>query len=383
MLRVLIAPDSFKGSLSAFAAAHHMAIGIRKAMPNCDVDLLPIADGGEGTVDCMVEAIGGKKVTTRVHNPLGEWIEAQYGVLTDGTVVIEAAAANGLELIEKSKRDPLIANTIGVGELIQDALDANHTSFIIGLGGSGTNDGGIGMLHALGIRLLDAKGDILSPIPLACRSLDSFDISHIHPKLHTANIRIATDVDNSLCGINGATVVFGPQKGVQPEWIEPLDQALAQFGNVLEKQFGVSILNRRGSGAAGGMGAAFVGILGATLDRGIDLILNIAKFDQRAALADLILTGEGKTDSQTLQGKAVYGVVRRAAQLSIPVLCVSGSYESSANPLYDLGLDGLLSIIPGPVPLEQALFYADHFLEQTSYAAFRIFMAGRSRERKK
>ncbi|MCY0892714.1 MAG: glycerate kinase [Acidibacillus sp.] len=371
-----MAPDSFKGSLNASEIAQSMASGVKKAAPDSIIDMLPIADGGEGTMDCMIEAVGGHIVTVSIHDPLGNARDARYGLLVDGTVVIEAAEANGLELIERDERNPLLMNTVGVGELIVHALDAGHTSFIIGIGGSGTNDAGIGMLYALGVRLLDVNGNELEPLPLSLSQLFTLDCSQLHPNLRLTTMHIATDVSNPLCGEQGATAIFGPQKGVRSEWIDSLDQGFRQLSVVIDRQFGISTADMPGAGAAGGMGAAFVGVLGAKLGRGIDIILEMTDFNRRAKAADLIFTGEGKTDTQTLQGKAVYGVVVRAKTLGTPVICVSGSYGSDVEDLYDMGLDAMLSIVPGPVSLEQSLLHAKAYIVQTCFQAMRIFLAG-------
>ncbi|PWI57033.1 glycerate kinase [Sulfoacidibacillus thermotolerans] len=374
-MRILIAPDSFKGSLPARAVAQHMENGIKKVAPHSTIKLLPLADGGEGTLDCLLQAKGGYKVSVPVHDPLGRNILAQYGVLPDGTAVIEAAAAIGYHLMVNTQQDVRKANSVGVGELIKHALEAGHTSLMIGLGGSGTNDGGVGMLHALGIRLLNAAGEELPLVPLACQQLERIDDTELHPQIRLANIRVVADVTNPLCGPSGATAIYGPQKGIAHQWINLFDQALAKFAEVVEKQFGVHVASLPGAGAAGGLGAALVGVLGAKIYRGIEQMLDWLDFDMHATRADLIFTGEGKTDSQTLHGKAVFGVAQRARRVDTPVICISGSIDMTASQIDQLGVTGLLSIVPGPMSLEQAFHDAAFHVERTSQTAMQIFLA--------
>jgi glycerate kinase len=380
-VKVVIAPDSFKGSLSAQDVAAAMAEGVRRACPDAEVDLIPIADGGEGTVDCLLAAVGGQKVWVQVADPLGRPIDAFYGVLPDGTAVLEVAATVGLGLVAPHERDVLRGNTAGVGQLIRLALDHGRRSFVIGLGGSATNDAGLGMLHSLGARFYDADGRELQPTPIGCQTLARVDVSRLHPALADAQIRVACDVSNPLCGPTGATAVYGPQKGVTPELIPVLDEILAQFATVVERDVGVSIRDLPGAGAAGGLGAAFAGVLGAQLVRGIDLVLDLTSFEERASDADLVLTGEGRTDGQTVHGKAVFGVATRARAHGVPVFCLSGAITEEAVSLYQHGVSALFSIAPGPVSLAEAMQSTRDYLTRTAEAATRAFLAGRLRAR--
>ncbi|WP_206921904.1 glycerate kinase family protein [Alicyclobacillus suci] len=376
-MKVVIAPDSFKGSLSAQAVAGAMAEGVRKVSPCAAVELVPIADGGEGTVDCLLAAIGGEKVEVQVHDPLGRPVLAHYGILKHGTVVLEVAVAAGLGLISDGERDVLHANTAGVGELIAHALDAGRTSFVIGLGGSATNDAGIGMLHALGARFYDVEGRELPPTPEACLRLAHIDTKGMHPKLNDATIRVACDVSNPLCGPLGATAVYGPQKGVTPDLLPILDKALEQFAMVVQRDLDFPILDFPGSGAAGGLGGAFGGVMKAELVQGIDLILQECAFDTTLVDADFVLTGEGKTDSQTVHGKAVQGVAMRAKLQGIPVFCVSGAVAEGTNELYECGVTALFSITPGPVSLVESMNSTYEYLVRSVENITRVYLAGR------
>lgn len=376
-MRILIAPDSFKGSLSARAAACSLAKGIALACPDAEIDILPIGDGGEGTLDALLDAVGGEKVWVPVQDPLGCAIDAEYGVLSEGTVVIEIATAAGLGMVADADPGILYRNTHGVGELIRHALEAGRTKFVVGLGGSATNDGGIGMLYALGARFYDPDGGELEPTPASCHNLAHIDTSGLHPALTDVTMRVACDVTNPLCGPMGASAVYGPQKGATEELILVLDAFLERFAMVVSHDIGISIRDIPGAGAAGGLGAAFVGLLGAQLVKGIDLILDLTSFDTRVRQADVVLTGEGRTDSQTQYGKAVMGVATRAKSAGIPVFCLSGSIAEEASFLYDHGVTALFSITQGPTTLTEAMHASDLWLAQTAEAAMRAFLAGR------
>ncbi|CAM3815986.1 glycerate kinase [Alicyclobacillus pomorum] len=380
-MKVVISPDSYKGSLSAQDAAASIAKGVKRACPDAELDLLPIADGGEGTVDCLLAAVGGQKVWVKVPDPLGRTIDGFYGLLPDGTAVIEVAAAAGLGLIAENEREVMRENTAGVGELIRHALDHGRTSFVIGLGGSATNDAGIGMLYSLGARFYDASGHELTPTPAGCRNLAHVDVTNLHPALANARIRVACDVSNPLCGPTGATAVYGPQKGVTTEMIPVLDGILAQFARVVEHDVGISIKDTPGAGAAGGLGAASVGVLQAELVRGIDLVLDITSFDQRVSDADFVMTGEGRTDVQTFHGKVVFGVAVRAKAHGVPVFCLSGCVTEDAASLYQHGITVLLSIAPGPISLAESMQSTKAYLTRVAEAATRAFLAGRLSQR--
>lgn len=268
-------------------------------------------------------------------------------------------------------------NTFGVGELIRQALDDGHRSFVIGLGGSATNDAGVGMLSALGARFYDVRGQELPPTPQGCRHLARIDLAELHPGLTGARFRVACDVTNPLCGPSGATAVYGPQKGVTPALYPVLDAVLGQFAHALERTVGVAVRELPGAGAAGGLGGALVGALGGELVKGIDLVLELTRFEQRVSQADLVITGEGKTDAQTLHGKAVYGIARVAEAHRIPVICISGAITDDASTLYDHGITALFSIAPGPISLDDAMAQTASRLASTAESVIRTFLARR------
>ncbi|GMA56521.1 glycerate kinase [Alicyclobacillus sacchari] len=310
-MRFLVAPDSFKGSLTSVAAAQAMALGVQRACPEADILEFPIADGGEGTLASLLRATGGERVEVDVHDSLARPIRAGYGVLPDGTVVIEAASAVGLNLVQPADRDVWQANSVGLGELLLHALARGHRRIVVGLGGSGTNDAGIGLLYALGARFYDANNRSLQPTPAACQAVKRVDLANLHPALQTAEIWAACDVANPLCGERGATYVYGPQKGATGKDVPRLDAALGSIAAAVERAFGRSCQEQSGAGAAGGIGFALL-VLGARFARGVDLVLDAMNFDTHVQTADLVLTYEGCTDEQTCFGKAVAGVAQRA-----------------------------------------------------------------------
>ncbi|OLN21555.1 glycerate kinase [Domibacillus antri] len=327
-MKVLLCPDSFKGSLTASDAAKAMAAGISEYDHTIQTVLLPVADGGEGTVTSLVNATNGKIVRVSVQNPLGKKIMASYGVLGDGkTCVIEMAEASGLTLLREQERNPLLASTYGTGELIHHALDAGYRTFILGVGGSATNDGGAGMLQALGLKLLDDKGKEIAAGGQALQTLVRIDQSSFDPRIQESTFIIASDVDNPFIGPNGASAIFGPQKGATPEMVETLDQSLSHFADLIEQTTGLSIHDKPGAGAAGGIGGAFQSFFPAEMKQGIHVVLKAIHFEQHMKEADLVMTGEGKTDRQTLSGKAPYGIKEIAARHQVPVILISGAVE--------------------------------------------------------
>ncbi len=378
-MKILIAPDSFKGSLPAQEVAKAMARGLAKAQPSAAIDLIPVADGGEGTVDCLVTAMSGELITVPVHDPLGRLIEASYGVLPDGTAVIEMAAAAGLTLIDELERDIRQANTYGVGELILDALSRGYRSFVIGIGGSATNDAGVGMLSALGMRFFTEAGHELPPTPEALTELHHVETAELTNTLSGVAIRVASDVTNPLCGPKGASAVFGPQKGATQEDVVFLDGALSRFADVVERHLERPFREVPGAGAAGGVGAALHGVMQAELVKGISLVLDVVGFEQRLEDADLVLTGEGQTDFQTVHGKVVAGIAQRAKAAGVPVFCLSGAVTEDARELYDHGVDALFAIPRGPISLAQSMEQAAELLEFSAEAAMRAFLAGLNR----
>ncbi|QGH60234.1 glycerate kinase [Serratia proteamaculans] len=365
--KVVIAPDSFKESLSAMAVAEAIERGFRQIYPQVQYVKLPMADGGEGTVDSMVAATGGEIVRVEVTGPLGQPVSAFYGLLGEGeTAVIEMAAASGLHLAPKERRDPRITTSYGTGELILAALERGVKTIILGIGGSATNDGGAGMMQALGARLLDDQQQPLPPGGAALTRLAQIDLSAVDPRLQQVSVTAACDVDNPLCGPHGASAVFGPQKGATPEMVTQLDAALSHFGSLLQQVTGREVLNAPGAGAAGGMGAALLGMLNARLRPGIEIVIETLRLEEALRDADLVITGEGRLDSQSIHGKTPIGVARVAKRHGLPVIGIAGSLSKDYQVVHQHGIDAAFSVLDRVVTLEEALTDAADNLEVTA-----------------
>jgi glycerate kinase len=349
-LKIAIAPDSFKGTLTALEAAACIERGLRRHLRGIAVRKIPMADGGDGTVQAIVDATNGQLKRAKVHDPLGRPIWAQYGVTSDGrTAVIEMAAASGLVLLEPSERDPMRTTTRGTGDLIRAALRSGAHKILIGIGGSATNDGGMGLARALGVRFLDQED---REIPEGGGSLDKLariDVTGRLPALERVKIEVACDVDNPLTGPRGAARVYGNQKGATPEQIRLLDKNMKHFARIVQKDLGVDVDRVRGAGAAGGLGAGLLAFLGARLRPGIDVVSDAIRLDRRMAGCDLAITGEGKTDGQTLHGKAPMGVIREARKQGIPVIVISGSIGPGAEALLENGVDKCYGVLSEPM----------------------------------
>jgi len=324
-MRIIAAPQEYKGTLTAEEAAAAIAEGVRRALPEADVDEVPLPDGGPGTVRAIVSVTGGELRTERVQDPLGRPVDAAWVLLPDGTAVIEMAAASGLVLLTEGERDPRSTTTHGVGELVRAALDAGSRRLIVGLGGSATNDGGAGMAAALGALLLDAAGNELPPGGAALARLDRIGMSGLDPRLREAGITGASDVTNPLCGPEGASHVYGPQKGASREVAAELDAALENYARVVERDLGASVRDVPGAGAAGGLGAGIIAFLGAAIRPGFDVVAETVGLRERLAGADLMVTGEGRLDGQTRYGKTVAGIARIASEAGVPLLVVPGA----------------------------------------------------------
>jgi glycerate kinase len=324
-MRIVVAPQEYKGTLTAEEAGATIAEGVWRAIPAAEVDQVPLADGGPGTVRAIVRAAGGELRKNRVCGPLGAPVEAEWGLLLDGTAVIEMAAAAGLVLVPESQRDPRITTTLGVGELILASVDAGAVKIIVGLGGSATNDGGAGMAQAIGVRLLDAEGRELPPGGLPLAHLEHIDSSGRDSRMSAFPVLCATDVRNPLVGPEGASLVYGPQKGATPETAQALDDALSRYSDVIERDLGVRVRDVAGAGAAGGLGAGLIAFLNAEIRPGFDLIAEVVRLRERIRGADLVITGEGRLDGQTQYGKTVAGVARLASEESVPVIAVPGA----------------------------------------------------------
>ncbi|MFS0559460.1 glycerate kinase [Terribacillus sp. 179-K 1B1 HS] len=366
-MKIVIAPDSYKESLSALEAADAMERGFHSVFPEAEYKKMPMADGGEGTVQSLVDATKGKIEERIVTGPLGKQVKAFFGLMGDGeTAVIEMAAASGLHLVPAEDRNPLITSTRGTGEMISAALDFGVDHIIIGLGGSATNDGGAGMIQALGGRLLDEAGREIGDGGGALSELAAIDLAGLDERLKNVQIEVACDVDNPLTGPRGASAIFGPQKGATPEMIELLDKNLSHFADVAEKALRKSFREIEGVGAAGGLGASLLAFLDAKLKRGIDIVLDAVSFDEAVKDADLVITGEGRIDSQTIYGKTPIGVAKAAKKYDVPVIGLAGSLSDDSDVVYEHGIDALFSIVPGVVTLPEAFEHAADYMERTA-----------------
>jgi glycerate kinase len=376
-MRIVIAPNAFKGSLSALEAATAIGEGIRIAAPDADLVLVPIADGGDGTVDALVAATQGERRTRRVHGPLGDPVDAEYGVIDQGsTAVIEMAKAAGLALVPKDKRDPRVTTTYGVGELLQYAYDEGAHRFIVGIGGSATNDGGAGMAQALGYHLLDDKGLELPPGGLALKRLARIHVGGVHANWKETEVDVACDVTNPLTGPRGASAVYGPQKGATPDMVAELDAALHHFAEVIRRDLGVDVEQLPGAGAAGGLGAGLVAFVGARLRPGAEMVMEALHLDERLTGAELVITGEGRIDSQTARfGKGPAAVARHAKSAGIPVVAIGGSVADETE--LRLLFDGLEATVAEPGTLEEAIAQARPLLVRAATRLMWLVLTGR------
>ena len=379
-MKIIIAPDSFKGCMSARQAAEAMEHGVHHVLPDAECVLVPMADGGEGTVQSLVDATGGTLLEATVTGPLGTPVHAQYGMLGDGcTAVIEMAAASGIGYVDETTRDPRITTTYGVGELILDALDHGVTAFILGLGGSATNDGGAGMAQALGAHLLDAQGNELPFGGAALAGLAAIDVSDLDSRIAAASIRLASDVTNPLTGPQGASSVFGPQKGADASMVAELDAALHHYASIVARDFGRDVETVPGAGAAGGLGAGFLAFTGARMQSGVSLVAEATGLKTLAAGADWCFPGEGGIDSQTQYGKTPIGVARAVKEAAphCPVVAFSGNVGSGVEELYSQGIDAVFGIVPGPQNLRQALACGAENLERCAANVTRLIACTR------
>ena len=375
-MKVVIAPDSFKGSLSASAVSGNIEKGVRKVFEFADILSIPMADGGEGTVQSLVDSTKGVIISTKVKGPLLKEVDAFYGILGDGiTAVIEMAAASGLPLLREEERNPMKTTTYGTGELIKHALDKGCKKIIIGIGGSATNDGGAGMIKALGAKLLDKDGNDIGYGGGYLDKIEVIDLSNMDERFKSCKIVAACDVDNPLIGLRGASHVFGPQKGADPEMVKILDKNLEHYAEVVERTIGISIKDFPGAGAAGGLGGGLMAFLGAELKRGIDIVIEATGFEEKIKDADLVITGEGMMDYQTQYGKTPYGVAQVAKKYNIPVIAIVGSIGHNAEALYDLGFSGIFSIISRPMTLAEAMSEGAGLLEKSSENVMRMVKA--------
>ena len=353
-MKIVIASDSFKGSMSSLDVATAASAGVIEVYPDSEIVSVNVADGGEGTVEAIVDALGGEIVKVQVSDPLGRKIETSYGIAGE-TAILEMAAASGLPLLTAEERNPWATSTLGTGEMIMDAISRGCRKFLVGIGGSATNDAGVGMLQAMGFRFYDANGELITQ---GCGgvlgSIARIDDSLVSAAVKESQFTVACDVDTPFCGPEGAAPVFAPQKGADAEMVKRLDEGMASFAKVITEKYAINIVPVAGAGAAGGMGGAFRAFLGATLKKGIDMVLDAIDFDTTIQGANLVITGEGKVDFQTAKGKTAAGVLNRAKQQHIPVVAIGGCVEM-CDSLVQMGFAGIYPILEEKVPLEIAM----------------------------
>ncbi|NRH29351.1 glycerate kinase [Pseudomonas sp. MS19] len=377
-MKIVIAPDSFKESLSALEVAEAIAKGWASVYPDAEICLLPMADGGEGTVDALLAATGGERRECQVRGPLGAPVQAHWGWLAGNTAVIEMAAASGLHWVPSGQRDATVTSSYGTGELIREALDGGAKRIILGLGGSATNDGGAGLLQALGMRLLDRNGAELAAGGAALAQLYQIDMAGLDSRLLGVQVDVAADVDNPLCGPRGASAVFGPQKGASPEQVASLDAALQSMANVVAATLGEDFSQVPGVGAAGGLGFAAKAFLRAGFRPGIELVAELSGLAEAVQGADLVITGEGRLDAQSLHGKTPVGVARVAQAAGVPVIALAGSLGEGYQRMYPVGIDAAFSLAPGPITLEQACAQAASELTARAADVARVWRMAQS-----
>jgi glycerate kinase len=374
-MKIVIAPQGFKGNLTALQVARAIETGVKRIVPDARTVLKPMADGGEGTVQALVDATGGEFIDTQVTGPLREKVFARWGILSDQTTaVIEMAAASGLPLVLPQKRNPLITTTYGTGELIKAALDHGCRKLIIGIGGSATNDGGAGMAQALGARLLDAEGKELPFGGAALARLERIDVSQMDPRLADFDVTLASDVNNPLCGPRGASAIYGPQKGATPEMVKQLDGALAHYADIIKRDLGVDFKEVPGAGAAGGLGLGLMVFLKARMVPGIDVVIRATNLVKDLKGADLVFTAEGRIDCQSAMGKVPTGVALKAKEFGAPVIALAGEVADDCQVVYEQGIDAVVSIAPGPISLEQSMRDAEKLVSNAAERAMRLFV---------
>lgn len=372
-MKFILAPDSFKESMTAKEACISMENGIRKVFKDATCIHVPMADGGEGTVDALIESTNGNLHEVEVTAPLGNKVKAKFGILGDGkTAVIEMAEASGIHLVKLENRNPLLTTTFGTGEIIRYALDMNIERIIIGLGGSATNDGGVGMLQALGASFKDSDGKEIALGGGALKDLCTIDLSGFDKRIYGVKIEVACDVKNPLTGENGASFVFGAQKGGNKETLEELDSNLKHYAEVVKRDMGKEIDKVEGAGAAGGLGAALIGFCNGKLESGIDLVIKYSNLEEKVRNADFVFTGEGSIDFQTKFGKTPIGVAKIAKKYNIPVIAFGGRIGEGIDELYSLGIDSVIGITPGVISLDEALRKGKENLEISTENVVRI-----------
>jgi glycerate kinase len=378
-MKIVIAPDSFKENLTSLEVAGELEAGLRRVWPDAEYVKVPMADGGEGTVQSLVDATGGRIVKCAVTGPLGQKVLASYGLLGDGrTAIIEMAEASGLPLVPKTERDPLRATTFGTGELVADAIHRGVEEIIIGLGGSATNDGGAGLAQALGVRFIDKDGAPIT-VPLGgghLADVAAIDTRWVNPGLASVKVSVACDVTNPLTGEKGASVVYGPQKGATPETVQTLDRNLGHLAALIKRDVQRDVADRPGAGAGGGLGAGLMAFTDATLKRGVELVVSATKLDDHMKGASLALTGEGRVDFQTAFGKTPSGVAASARRFGVPVVAIGGGLADDAGGVFQHGIDGLESATPNAMPLDVAIKKSRQYLQDAAERVARLIVMG-------
>lgn len=377
-MKFLFASDSFKGTLSSKRTAELLAQAASEIFPGCEYSSIEVADGGEGTTDAVLSAVNGEKIAVSVHGPLWEEISAYYGKLDDRRAVMEMAAASGLPLVPSEQRDPRKTTSYGTGEMIADALGKGFRDISIAIGGSATNDGGIGCMRALGVRFLDENGQELSGCGADLAEIRSIDVSGLDPRVKECKFTVMCDVTNPLCGEKGATHTFGKQKGGTPEILEELEKGMCNYRDILKNQFGVNMDEVPGAGAAGGLGAALMVFLNGTLKSGIETVLDLVEFDRKLEGVSLVVTGEGSTDWQSVFGKVMQGVGVHCRKAGIPAVAVVGSMGKGAEDIFDYGIESILTTVNAVMPLDEALGRAEELYLQAARRMFRMLRAGRN-----
>jgi len=375
-MNVLVAPDSFKECLDAFAVSDALAAGLQRGgIPRPCIECRPLADGGEGLLEVLLHALGGEIRSLSVAGPMGEMVDARYGLLDSGnTAVVEMAQAAGLHLVPENRRNPAVATTRGVGELMKHVLDLGVRRIIVGVGGSATNDGGAGMASALGVSFLDAAGNELPPGGRALSQLNCINTDHFDKRLLNTEVVVACDVSNTLCGIYGASHVYGPQKGATPEMAQMLDDALCYYAEVVRRDMGFDLLSLVGGGAAGGLAAGLSVFCGGTLRSGVELVFEAyGDMEDRIAEADVIISGEGSVDGQSIRGKVVAGLAKKAQAYGKPLILAAGRIGNNLESLYEAGVTSVFPIAPSPMPIDVAIKSARLHLEQTGESLGRMF----------
>ncbi|QOY38250.1 glycerate kinase [Anaerobacillus isosaccharinicus] len=371
-MKIIIASDSYKGSCSTLEVAIAIEKGIRKIDQKSEIIKIPVADGGEGTVEALVLGTGGRYEEVEVLCPLGRKIKAKYGILKGNTAVIEMAEASGLTRVNADELNPRITTTYGTGQIIKAAMDKGCKKILIGIGGSATNDGGSGMAQALGASLIDRDGKEIGYGGSELSRLYDIDIKNIDQRIYQTEIIVMSDVANPLCGPSGASYIYGPQKGATKVMVKELDENLKHYSNVIKQKLGIDVEKIQGAGAAGGLGAGLIAFCNASLHSGIEKVLDVTDIDQHLIDADIVITGEGKIDNQSVYGKVPVGVAQRAAKYNVPVVAIVGSIGEGASAVYDYGVDAIIAIVPKPMSLNMAMENGAKLIEQTAENVIRL-----------